>query len=87
MNRRQFFKTVAATVAAGTAAVVAPSVLAKEKYQVGCDVGIGPSKTARFYFRGRDGSLIMGVPSKNVFRGRRSGYIIAPYENPKPKTR
>lgn len=30
-TRRHFFKTVAATLAAGTAAVVAPSVVGKEK--------------------------------------------------------
>lgn len=47
MNRRQFFKTLAATVAAGTAVVVAPSVLTKPK-------GVVRGDRARYiYFAGQ----------------------------------
>ncbi|KKM80646.1 hypothetical protein LCGC14_1337690 [marine sediment metagenome] len=86
-TRRQFFKTLAAIAIAGTVAVVTPAVVRDKQYRVGYDVAIGPSGTACFYFQGRDGSLIMGVPSKCVTIGRRSGYIVTPYENQNPKTR
>ena len=79
MNRRNFLKTVAATVAAGTAAVVAPSV-----GRGVCDRSVlfRPNPLQRKLF-------VYGIPgvSKSYHISKTSCYIITPYENPNPKTR
>lgn len=81
MNRRTFFKTVAATLAAGTAvAVVAPAVVRggdKEKVTL---------KGSASYYRGRLYFVNDHCELQTVEFSGQSGYIVTPYENPNPKT-
>lgn len=79
MNRRQFFKTVAATVAGVVAVGVAPRVIQGGEKR---SILFKPNPVQRKLF-------VYGIPgvSKSYCFSRASGYIITPYEDQNPATR